>query len=70
MVIIKDMNKVSRFAKEQWLNGPQGGASLSRYKWAVVEHPFTNWERIVSCHEDYEGAKRALASIEDDLGLD
>lgn len=69
MLIIKDINKVSRFAKEQWMNGPLGGTPLSQYKWAIVEHPFTNWERIVSCHADYEGAKRALEAVEDDLGL-
>ena len=69
MYLIKDIHKVSKYAKEQWVESTVDTESFAQYKWAVVEHPFTNWERIVSCHVKYEDAKLALASTDDNTGI-
>ncbi len=64
MYLIKDIKKVSDYAKKQWAGENFSNEFFAKYKWAIVDHPFTNWERIESCHKKYENAKLALEALE------
>ena len=69
MLLIKDFRKVNRVAKEQWAGRPVDDEMSLKYKWAVVEHPHTDWERVLSCHEKYEDAKKVVDRVDDGLDL-
>ena len=69
MLLVKDFRKVNRVAKEQWAGRPVDDEMSLKYKWAVVERPHTDRERILSCHERYEDAKRVVERAADELDL-